>query len=198
MPNPSKEFFYQSAYKILNKNKYKKTLDVGCGHLHLYYNINTEEYHGIDILDYSLKMEKNVIYKKINFNDYETENKFDLIVIHNTINYNGDYDYKEFENNLKKFNLLLNDGGLLSFNFGHLNPGIHNKINEIVLNEHFDYGFDIVESFKYGLFHFPVNNLTYHIILRLIKIFPILERNNLGQNFKYFLLKKNKNLTING
>tara|TARA_B100000575_G_C22977282_1_gene563983 strand:+ start:140 stop:721 length:582 start_codon:yes stop_codon:yes gene_type:complete len=192
MPNPSKELFYLSVYKILNKKKYNKTLDVGCGHLHLYHNISTEEYYGIDILDYNLKMEKNVFYKKINFNDYETENKFDLIVIHNTINYNGDYDVNEFEQHLKKFNSLLNENGYLSFNFGHLNKDVHKKINQIIIKEHLKFGFEIVESFKYGLFHFAVNNIFYKIILGIIKVFPILDRNHIGQKFKYFLLKKTK------
>lgn len=194
MPNPSKELFYLSAYKILNKKKYKKILDVGCGHLHLYHNINTEEYYGIDILDYNLRMEENAFYEKTNFNNYKTENKFDLIVIHNTINYNGDYDVEEFESNLKKINYLLNDNGYLSFNFGHLNKGIHEKIDKIITQEHSKYGFIIVESFKYGLFHFAVNNFIYKIILPIIKIFPILDRNHMGQKFKYFLIKKIKTL----
>ena len=41
MPNPSKAQFYKTVYKILNQKKYKKTLDIGCGHLDLYNNIIT-------------------------------------------------------------------------------------------------------------------------------------------------------------
>ena len=100
MPNPSKELFYRSVYKILNQKKYKKTLDIGCGHLDLYRNIKTKKYYGIDILDYKIRVGKNAYYKKIDFNKFKTKNKFDLIVIHNTINYNGDYDVKKFESNL--------------------------------------------------------------------------------------------------
>ena len=102
MPNPSKELFYRSVYKILNQKKYKKTLDIGCGHLDLYRNIKTKKYYGIDILDYKIRVGKNAYHKKIDFNKFKTKNKFDLIVIHNTINYNGDYDVKKFESNLKK------------------------------------------------------------------------------------------------
>ena len=192
MPNPSKELFYRSVYKLLNKKNYNKTLDIGCGHLDLYKNINTKEYHGIDILDYNLKMGENAYYEKIDFNNYRTKNKFDLIVIHNTINYNGDYDVKKFENNLLKMSSMLSENGYISFNFGNRNENFFEKINHIVLNEHRKYGLNIVKSFNYGLFHFPLNKFLYKIILITISIFPFIDRNHLSQKFKYFLLKKIK------
>ena len=197
MPNPSKELFYRSVYKLLNKKKYNKTLDIGCGHLDLYKNIQTKEYYGIDILDYKLKMADNAFYQQINFNNYETKNKFDLIVVHNTINYNGDYDVKEFENNLLKMSSMLSQDGYISFNFGNKHKGIFEKINDIILNEHNEhnehkYGLSIISSFNYGLFHYPLNKFFYKTILQIISIFPFLDRNHLDQKFKYFLLKKTK------
>jgi len=192
MPNPSKELFYKTVYKTLNKKKYKKTLDIGCGHFDLLKNISTKKYNGIDILDYKMDIGKNAYYKKIDFNKFQTQDKFDLIVIHNTINYNGYYDIKKFKKNFEKMNSLLSKDGYLSFNFGHRNQHGYNKINQFVLNNHNKYNLSIVKKFNYGLFHYVTNPYLYKLILGLILLFPILDRNHFNQKFKYFLLKKTK------
>lgn len=190
MPNPSKAQFYKTVYKILNQKKYKKTLDIGCGHLDLYNNIITDEYYGIDVINYNLEIKKNLFYEQVDFNNFQTKYKFDLIVIHNTINITGFYDTNKFEENLKKINFLLNDDGYLSLNFGHKDENFYKKINQIILHEHKLFGFSIVKSFKYGFFHYPYSNFMYKILSGLITVFPILDRNHLGLKFKYFLLKK--------
>ena len=120
--------------------------------------------------------------------------KFDLIVVHNTINYNGDYDVKEFENNLLKMSSMLSQDGYISFNFGNKHKGIFEKINDIILNEHNEhkYGLSIISSFNYGLFHYSLNTFFYKTILQIISIFLFLDRNHLDQKFKYLLLKKAK------
>lgn len=192
MANPSKTQFYKTVYKILNKKKYKKVLDIGCGHFDLYKNIIVEEYYGIDVINYNLEIQqqKNVFYEQIDFNKFQTKHKFDLIVIHNTVNITGHYDINNFENNLNKINFLLNDGGYLSINFGHRDKNFYEKINHIILHEHKKFGYSLVNSFKYGFLHYHYSHYMHKILNRLIALFPILDRNHLGQKFKYFLLKK--------
>lgn len=190
MPNPSKAQFYKTVYKILNQKKYKKILDIGCGHFDLYNNIITDEYYGIDVINYNLEIKKNLSYEQVDFNNYQTKQKFDLIVMHNTINITGYYDINKFEENLKKINFLLDKDGFFSFNYGYRDENFYKKINQIILNEHKTFGFSIVKSFKYGFFHYPYNHFMHKIVSGLITVFPILDRNHLRQKFKYFLLKK--------
>ena len=174
----------------MQKKPRRNTLDIGCGYMDLKNHIKTENYQGIDIIDYKLKTNKKLKFKKINFNNFYSNKKFDLIVCHNTINYNGAYNSKDFVKNFNKMIDMLESNGYLSFNFGQLNRKEFYKIDKHIVKNLKKKKLSVIKSYKYGFFHYKYNNLLFSVIFNIIKFFPFLDRNNINQNLKYYLFKK--------
>lgn len=193
MPNPSKSLFYLNAYNQLKKFKFKHTLDIGCGHLDLYNNINTIKYFGIDFEDYKLKLKKrkNITFKKIDFNYLQTKTKFDLIACHEVININNYFNKKQFKYNFRKMLKLLDKNGYISINFKNDDRN-HINFKDIILDHVEKHKLEIVYEFNYGLFHTQINMFAYQIIFNVIKNFQILIKMPSKQKFTYYLLKKRK------
>lgn len=96
---------------IVSNYKFNSVIDVGCGKGDFFHYLNNKNIKvdgtGIDMMDEADVLYKDFKYVKSNFNDYESDEKFDLLYTSHTIEHNPDT-----ETFLKNFFKHGKDGGL--------------------------------------------------------------------------------------
>lgn len=192
MPNPSKTFLYKNVKSFLKNINPEKTLDLGCGDLFIFESIKTDNYTGVDYnkekLERAKKKHPTANLINSNFENFQSDYKYDLIVCLETDSINKVKNSKESIQTVKRFLNFSCSGGIVILNFW---SDFFLK-NEKDLKEMFrKEKFLTQKELTYGFLNSNLPNLFWriaHTLMPLMNFFSfILKKKN-----KLFILKKNQ------
>lgn len=189
MPNPSKQFFYDSIYKEISKLHFERVLDLACGRMAFLDHFKPKHYLGIDIDLERLKLGKQnnpqANYLNININDLDLrEKKYDLVLCFETIAINKSFKIEDTEQTLTIMsNSTLKDGYLL-LNFSCISNNYEKKILDLLLKKNFI----LIKKKYYGTFDLRVNNFIFRILLKLLNLTSSFF--SINKTFAYLVMKK--------
>ena len=120
MPNPSKTFLYKNVKSFLKNINPEKTLDLGCGDLFILKALKPIIIRVLIIIKKNLKGQKkhptaNLINS--NFENFQSDYKYDLIVCLETDSINKVKNSKESIQTVKRFLNFSCSGGIVILNF---------------------------------------------------------------------------------
>jgi 2-polyprenyl-3-methyl-5-hydroxy-6-metoxy-1,4-benzoquinol methylase len=189
MPNPSKQFFYDSIYKEISKLHFERVIDFACGRMAFLDHIKPKYYLGIDIDLERLKLGKlnnpQANYLNISINDFDSQKKkYDLVICFETIAINNLFKIEDTEKTLTIMSNSTSKDGHLILNFSCLSKNYEKKILDLLLKNNFI----LIKKKYYGTFNLRVNYFIFIIMLKLLNLTSSFF--SINKSFAYIVMKK--------